>query len=216
MSGANLLTEGLPQFWPGVAVDHVIQRLRATGGKEIETGKFMSPQSSAALAVNAFGWFIERPEMLPKVRGLGSVGVPLNVDDEYCARFPWRGGRHPWLDAMVRTDTHLIGVESKRYEPYRDRKSVSFSDAYDRPVWGDKMAPFERMRDQLRGGDVRFGFLDAAQLVKHAFGLVSDARRKSLAAALLYISYREWLADWTSCEPEVATHGRAIIEAFQP
>jgi hypothetical protein len=175
------------RFLPGVVVDHVIQRLKAAGGKEIESGKLASPESSAALAVNTFGWFVECPELLPQLPGLEHVGRPTYVDVEYCARFPWAAGRHPWLDAIVETDTHLIGVESKRFEPYRDRKRVSLSPAYDRPVWGDGMEPFERMRDRLRSGEVRFEYLDAAQLVKHAFGLVTDAQRRARKPALFYL-----------------------------
>lgn len=174
-------------FLPDVPVEHVLGRLRAAGGKEIESGKLASSESSAALAVNTFGWFVKRPWDLPALPGIDYVGVPTMVDVEYCARFPWSGGRHPWLDAIVETPTHLIGVESKRYEPYRDRKTVSLSTAYDRPVWGDAMGPFERMRDQLRSGDLAYTYLDAVQLVKHAFGLVTDARRKSLKPALFYL-----------------------------
>ena len=81
----------------------------------------------------------------------------------------------------------LIGIESKRFEPYRDRKIVSLSDAYDRPVWGNAMQPFEAMRDRLRSGQSHFVMLDAAQLVKHAFGLISEAGRKEKRATLLYL-----------------------------
>jgi hypothetical protein len=77
------------------------------------------------------------------------------VDVECCARFPWSGGRHPWLDAVIETPTALIGVESKRYEPFSDTKSVSLSDAYDRDVWGNRMKPFEQVRDLLRSGAMR-------------------------------------------------------------
>jgi hypothetical protein len=52
-------------FLPGVPVAHVCARLAAAGGDEIDSGKFAHPKSSAALAVNAFGWFIERPMDLP-------------------------------------------------------------------------------------------------------------------------------------------------------
>ena len=48
-------------FLPGVPVAHIRARLAAAGGDEIRSGKFAHPESSAALAVNAFGWFIERP-----------------------------------------------------------------------------------------------------------------------------------------------------------
>lgn len=202
------------QFLPGIPADHVIRRLSAAGGKEIESGKLANPESSAALAVNTFGWFAGRPELLPPLPGLAHVGLPTMVDVEYCARFPWAGGRHPWLDAVVETDTHLIGVESKRYEPYRDRKAVSLSAAYDRPVWGDGMRPFERMRDRLRLGEARFEYLDASQLVKHAFGLVTDARRRVRRPALLYLYAEPGQMGGTALPPSVFAAHRREVEAF--
>src|SRR6185437_1170507 len=160
-----------PQFLPGVPVDHVLARIAKAGGKEIESGKFLSPESSAALAVNCFGWFTERPGQLPSLPGLENAGVAEMVEVELCARFPWAGGRHPWLDAAVQMKTTFVGVESKRFEPFRDAKVINFSDAYDRPEWGSNMKCYERMRDRLRSGQEKFVHLDAAQLVKHAFGL---------------------------------------------
>ena len=175
------------KFLPGVPVQHVLGRLAKAGGNEVETGKLASPESSAALAVNCFGWFIPRPELLPPFPSLRDAFPAELVDVEYQARFPWAGGRHPWLDAVVITESHLIGVESKRFEPFRDKKSVSLSSAYDRLVWGDAMGPYEAMRDRLRSGETTFKYLDAAQLVKHAFGLVTDARRTSKRPVLVYL-----------------------------
>lgn len=175
------------QFLPGVPSSHLLARLTKAGGKEIETGKLSSPESSAALAVNCFGWFIERPEQLPALKGLETAGVAEWIEVEFCARFPWAGGRHPWLDAVVQTGTTFIGIESKRFEPFRDVKSVSLSDAYDKPVWGGNMKGYERMRDRLRSGDERFVHLDAAQLVKHAFGLVTEGGRRNRKPALFYL-----------------------------
>lgn len=174
-------------FLPGVPVPHVMDRLRSAGGKEVESGKFSSSESSAALAVNTFAWFTTRPHLLPALHGASDNTAANFVDVEYCARFPWAGGRHPWLDAVVQTETSLIGVESKRFEPFRDAKSVSLSSAYDRPVWGERMGPFENARDQLRSGTLRFEFLDAAQLIKHGFGLVTQGRRKGLRPRLHYL-----------------------------
>ena len=175
-------------FLPGVPREHVLERLAKAGGNEVESGKLSSSESSAALAINTIGWFIPRPADLPAFPGLDSPDwPPIAVDVEYCARFPWSGGRHPWLDAIVETEDRIIGIESKRFEPFRDKKVVSLSEAYDRPVWGDEMQPFERMRDHLRSGEEKFTHLDAAQLVKHAFGLVTEGRRKSKRPALLYL-----------------------------
>lgn len=206
------------QFLPGVPVAHVRARLAASGGNEIDSGKFANPESSAALAVNAFGWFVERPKDLPPLPGSGEMGTPECVEVEYCARFPWSGGRHPWLDAAVITPTHLIGIESKRFEPFRDTKKVSLSSAYDQDVWGAQMGRFAAMRDALRSGEVQFRHLDAAQLVKHAFGLVTEARRLSRRPVLFYLYAEPNKRDkhWISAEDhrrhrdEIATFARLV------
>jgi hypothetical protein len=176
-----------PVFLPGVPATYILDRLAKAGGNEVESGKLASPESSAALAVNCFGWFVPRPELLPPFSGLDATFPALLVDVEYQARFPWPGGKHPWLDAVAVTKTHLIGIESKRFEPFRDKKTIALSAAYDRPVWGEAMAQYEELRDQLRSGAIHFEYLDAAQLVKHAFGLVTDARRKGKQPILVYL-----------------------------
>jgi hypothetical protein len=174
-------------FLPGVPVDRVLARLAKAGGNEIGSGKLANADSSAALAINTFGWFIDQPAALPPLPGMKPGIATSCVEVEYCARFPWRGGRHPWLDAIIETERQLIGVESKRFEPYRDRKLTTFSSAYDRPVWGKDMGAYEAMRDRLKSKKLTFAFLDAAQLVKHAFGLVTDAGRKRKSPALVYL-----------------------------
>lgn len=199
---------------PGVSAEYVYARLAKADGKEIQSGKIASKESSAALAANVFGWFASRPHHLPPFPGLEEVGTPTNVDIEYCARFPWRGGRHPWLDAAVVTSTHLVGVESKRFEPYRDQKTVSLSDAYDRPVWGSGMAQFELMRDRLRTGVERFELLDAAQLVKHAFGLVTQASKRGLKPVLVYLYAEPAARDGRTIDPALITQHREEIARF--
>lgn len=174
-------------FLPGVPEEHVLVRLNAAGGNEVASGKLASPESSAALAINTFGWFIKRPELSPVLPGTECTGSAERVEVEFCARFPWSGGRHPWLDAAVFTATHLIGVESKRYEPFRDAKSACFASAYSQPVWGENMVRFAQMRDSLQIGKCKFVHLDAAQLVKHAFGLVTQGRRMAKRPILFYL-----------------------------
>jgi hypothetical protein len=135
------------------------------------------------------------------------------VDVEYCARFPWSGGRHPWLDAVVETAAHLIGVESKRFEPYRGQKRVSLAASYDRKAWGEGMRPYETMRDNLRSGAQMFQYLDAVQLVKHAFGLVTDARRNAKEGVLLYLFAEPPSLKGRSLEEDFAGH-RSEITRF--
>lgn len=87
----------------------------------------------------------------------------------------------------METPGHLIGVESKRHEPFRDRKAAKLSSAYDRDVWGDGMGPWTAMRDRLRDGPTAFRHPDAAQLVIHAFGLIMQARRIGKLTVLVHL-----------------------------
>jgi hypothetical protein len=176
------------EFLPGVPARYVLERLAKADGREVSSGKLASLESSAALAVNTFGWFHERPDRLPPFSTLGeSISRVTLVEIEYCARFPWSGGKHPWLDPWAETPEVMIGIESKRFEPFRGPKKAELSRAYDRPVWHDQMAPYEIMRDKLRSGVEQFEFLDGAQLVKHAFGLVTEGRRKRKRPYLFYL-----------------------------
>lgn len=201
-------------FLPGVPSAHILERLEAAGGNEVASGKLAHPESSAALAVNTFGWFIERSALLPSLPGCEHAGTAERVEVEYCARFPWSGGRHPWLDAAVFTSTHLIGVESKRHEPFRDTKAVSLSSTYDRPVWGENMGRYCAVRDALRSGELKFEHLDAAQLVKHAFGLVTEGRRLGKLPVLFYLFAEPTeRAGQTNSIRDLARH-RAEIAAF--
>lgn len=204
-----------PIFLAGVPQDLVHSALAKAGGNEIESGKLDSPESSAALAVNAFGWFLERPTELPPFPPLADIDwPPERVDVERQMRFPWRGGRHPWLDAAVETPAHVVGIESKRFEPFRDRKIAKLSEAYDRDVWGERMAPFKGMRDRLRAQPAVFVHLDAAQLVKHAFGLVTEGRRLRRAPVLLYLFAEPEARAHTTIAAEALARHRAEITSF--
>jgi hypothetical protein len=80
-------------------------------------------------SVQAFEAFNPGTKLIPHDLERGHLVMPdwavicLREGLEYCARFPWSGGRHPWLDALAETPETIIGVESKRFEPYRDIKN---------------------------------------------------------------------------------------------
>jgi hypothetical protein len=188
---------------PGVPVERVASALCAAAGQELASGKFGSPESSSALAVNGFGPFLENPATLPPFPSLHDLDWPAtSVDIERQMRFPWTGGRHPWLDAAVETATHLIGVESKRFEPFRDSKLAKLSPKYSSHKWDEGMEPWCAMRDRLLADPAAFRHLDSAQLVKHGYRLVTEAKRRGKLPVLLYLY----------AEP---TEGRAIrAQAF--
>lgn len=201
---------------PHLPADKILDAYRAAPGRELEE-KFASPESSSALVANTFGAFIDAPADLPPLPGLETIDWPAAfVGIEQCLRFPWKGGLHPWLDAVIETDRYLIGVESKRYEPFRGKHQVEFSPAYDRPVWGDRMGAYERLRDELKASPELFIHLHAAQLVKHAFAIRTQAARRGKIGVLLYL-YSEpatWL-DGRRIEESMRTRHTKEVEDFR-
>jgi hypothetical protein len=189
----------------------------AAPGNEIVSGKFLSPQSSAALVANTFGFFLNKPSDLPPLPGTGDQGWPArSMELEAVVRFPWSGGRHPCLDVLVRTSAALVGIEAKRFEPYRTKNSPALSEAYWRPVWGDAMSGYQTVRDKIRDGTLKFVHLDAAQLMKHAFGLRTATQRTPSAKPLLFYLYAE-PAEWPDgakiSTSQIETH-RSEFRAF--
>lgn len=205
-----MIDELASHLLPGVPVERVAAALGAAAGQELASGKFGSPQSSSALAVNGFGPFLESPGILPPFPCLDDLDWPaLTVDIERQMRFPWAGGRHPWLDAAVETATHLIGVESKRFEPFRDSKLAKLSPKYSSHHWDEGMEPWCAMRDRLLAEPAAFRHLDAAQLVKHGYGLVTEAKRRGKSPILLYL-YAEPTGGRTISVKALADHRSEI------
>ncbi|HWA69652.1 MAG TPA: hypothetical protein VG821_07450 [Rhizomicrobium sp.] len=181
-------------FLPGLDADRISAFYRGAPGNEFDSGKFGNPDSSAALVANAFGYFLAKPQNLPPLPGVAAASwSPQTITLETILRFPWRGGHHPCLDVVVGGGGLLTGIESKRHEPFRDKHAPDFSDAYWRPVWGQKMRGFEAVRDALHDGSLRYRHLGAGQLVKHAFGLRSEMARRHdvITRAILFYLYAE-------------------------
>ncbi len=178
---------------PGEDLERLIN---AAPGREIATGKFDSPRSSARLAVNAFGYFFRNPCYLPPLPDCEDVEWPAtSVNVEQSIRFPWQGGRHPWLDALISTPSALIGVESKRFEPFgrrsRNREGSAVSSTYWRAGWGDQMEGYQEVRNRIHDDKNLFIRLDAAQLFKHALALRTEVNRggkhNGLTPILFYV-----------------------------
>jgi len=139
--------------------------LRQGDGKELE-GKFRAAHSSSALAVNNFAPFKRRPGSLSlaEIAGLGVLQFERKCPTDL-------KGTPPNLDLVVESDSGVVGVESKCTE-FLCRHIAKFRPAY-----------AERIRDERRSGPwfaemlrltddpTNYAWLDAAQLVKHAFGL---------------------------------------------
>jgi hypothetical protein len=206
---------------PHLPKERILAAYAAAGGNEIASGKLASPESSAALVANAFGYFLDRARDLPPLcAGLAVAWPAVRVHLEAQLRFPWSGGRHPWLDVLIETETHLVGVESKRYEPFRGKAKPSFSDAYWRDVWGDGMTRYGVVRDGISHGTLEFSHLDGAQLVKHAYGLRTavsgDGRYRGRRAVLVYL-YAEpqtWVDGRSVASDQIRRH-REEVSSFE-
>ena len=210
------------RFLPGVPGRAIEAIFNAARGNEIASGKFDSPESSAALAANAFGFFLHEAAELPPLPGCGREAWPAcSLSLEVEIRFAWRGGRHPVLDCVVHTPTALIGIESKRFEPFRSKGRPSLSNAYWRPVWGERMKGYENVRDNLRDEPDLFAHLDAAQLFKHALALRAEVHRanryRGLRPILFYLHAEPefWPATGRPVDERAKARHRDEIEVFR-
>jgi hypothetical protein len=214
-------------------------RFKTPAGTRSKVEKPESPESSAALAFNTFGWFLTKPSELPPFPQLADIA--------------WqpRSGR-----SSVRCALHGEEVGIPGWMLRSERNTTSSGS---HPSAMSRFAP-ANLQTCLTPTTVMFWArtsyrqLDAVQLVKHAFGLVTQGRRIGKAPALFYLyaepwqhgsslvtdsalalhrqefasftrrvvggevrfaacSYREYLAGWAG---DVRAHAPAILARFKP
>jgi hypothetical protein len=66
---------------PGLPAELILAAYAAAAGKEIESGKLANPESSAALVANAFGFFLNRPALLPQLPGGSLWSWPAQLNE---------------------------------------------------------------------------------------------------------------------------------------
>lgn len=193
---------GYVQDWrsnllPGIDSDLIEPDFRSGKGSELDN-KFRAAHSSAALAVNAFGPFRDGVTSFP----LPHVGE-LNLEQferTYPTGVP--AGIPPHLDAAARGAQGVVAIESKCLE-YFTPKAAAFRPAYQlleqfrATPWFDEM-------ERLLTAPQAYQTLDAAQLVKHAFGLMNSAGK---GATLIYLF---WEPDDAGRHPLFAQHRQEI------
>lgn len=176
--------------------------LNAGDGNELET-KFRAAHSSSALAVNSFAPFRTR---IPDLEL--SPGGPF-VDLQFERKCPTglRGGRAPNLDLVLSGPNGIVGIESKLSE-YLSRHRAAFSPAYGKQIRDDRrnQGYFREMQRLMDAPDA-YAWLDAAQLIKHAFGLSHTFPERPVT--LLYLFWEPANPD---CDPIFAAHRREIAE----
>jgi hypothetical protein len=193
---------GFPDFGPDLAEGD---------GRELD-GHFLAVHSSSALCVNSFARFKACPNLLPLG---GSVGIPPFIFEGKCAvGLTGRSGQHPPnLEVLAKSRTEILGIESKCTETLRE-KLPKFSDAYERDILDDRRSgAWFSVMQAITSGTETYRYLDAAQLVKHAFGIANIDRLEGTPLRPAKLVYVYWEPENASDVPECLAH-RAELSRF--
>jgi hypothetical protein len=167
---------------PGQTLDQFSADLQAGAGKEL-LGKFRAVHSSAALAVNCFA-------------PLRAGGVQFDLAGQqglevegFERRFPTGLARAqpPHLDVVASGPGFLVAIESKCLE-YLSPTKATFSDRYRTEIVDERAAGpwYAEMLRLVAGKSPGYRWLDAAQLIKHAFGLAYRSERPTTLVYLFW------------------------------
>ena len=180
---------------------------RAGAGRELG-GKMRAAHSSAALVVNTFAPWRERPATMT-IGGFGDF-TALRFEAVYPTGL---GGTSPHLDVLAE-GACTLAVESKLVE-YLTPKVGAFSSAYDTIADFRCDSPWFRLIAKLRAHPAAYRYLDAAQLVKHSLGLMRGCPQ----ATLLYLYWEpvNWheFREFREHRDEIAGLG-AVLGASSP
>lgn len=176
--------------------------LSAGDGNELQT-KFRAIHSSSGLAVNCFAPFRRQIADLSLRSGDAFDGLQF---ERKCPT-GLRGGRSPNLDVLLTSPNGIVGIESKLTE-YLAKHSADFSPAYAEQIRdarreGGYFSEMLRLMDAPKS----YRLLDAAQLIKHAFGLAHTFRDRPVT--LLYLF---WEPANPEASPIFAAHRAEIAE----
>jgi len=187
---------------PGVSPEDFEGDLSSGDGNELET-KFRAAHSSSGLAVNCFAPFRQR---IADLTMPGHSGFDTLQFERKCPT-GLRGGRAPNLDVVLSGPNSVLAIESKLTE-YLSAHRANFSPAYEAQI-RDARRDQGYFREMLRLQDRpdHYTSLDAAQLIKHAFGLARSFPDRPVT--LLYLF---WEPANPNESPEFAAHRNEIDE----
>jgi restriction endonuclease-like protein len=188
---------------PGVQPSDFEADLSAGAGGELK-GKFLAAQSSAALAVNCFapfrhgGWAFD----LAPHTGLRVTGFERTFPTGLVRAPP------PHVDVVSKGPTGLVAIESKCTE-YLKPQPALFSERYETDITDERAsgawyAEMRRLKEPGNGGS---RMLDAAQLIKHAFGLARHSCSRKTTLVYLY-----WQPLDADVSPVFAKHRAQIAD----
>jgi hypothetical protein len=176
--------------------------LSAGDGNELQT-KFRALHSSSGLAVNCFAPF--RGRMADLTLPVHGPFEPLRFEQKCPTGL--RGGRAPNLDVLLTGPDGVAGIESKLTE-YLTPHRAAFSPAYGEQIRDGRREQgyFREMLRLIQEPD-HYVWLDAAQLIKHAFGLARTFGGRPVTLLYLY-----WEPANPSADRVFADHRREIAD----
>ncbi len=167
----------------GVYLSDFEADIRQGDGNELKW-KFRAAHSSTALAVNTFAPFRRNETNKAALRlPNGSDFVHLQFERKCSAGI--LGRKPPNLDFVAEGLNSVVAIESKCTE-HLGRHNVEFSSAYDEEILDERReSTWFREMQHLVDHSRNYRWLNATQLVKHAFGLSLTFRGQ--AVTLLYL-----------------------------
>ena len=193
---------------PGVERRQFEHDLRGGAGDELRD-KFRAPYSSSALAVNSFARFrdLESKDLEGDLRVDRRDGFrSICFEQQFATGLR---GTPPHLDIVLAGPDHTLAIESKCTE-HLGKRAPAFKDSYERLLKSDRQSrPWLDEMMKIRTGHRQYGHLDAAQLIKHAFGLANSCENGSVTLVYLY-----WEPKNAADVRELAVHRREL-EAFE-
>jgi hypothetical protein len=207
------VSEASQNLIEGVHLEDFEGDLRQGDGNELE-GKFRAAHSSSALVVNTFAPFKTKPAELPVPGGCGFA----NLRFERKCPHGLVGRRSPNLDVLGDGPNGVVAVESKCLEPLTPHKA-EFAPAYDSEIEPQRrQTAWFREMQRLVENPRSYHWLDAAQLVKHAFGLAYTFPDRPVT--LLYLFWEPSNPDeypiFSEHRAELARFAASIIGTDEP
>ena len=183
----------------GVRVDHYENDLMEGNGNEL-TSKFLAVYSSSALCVNNFAIVKEH------IGDFRFFDFSNFIDAKFERKFrTGLGGTPPHLDFALESNETAIGYESKYLEPLATTKAA-FVDSYNRVRLNYLSDFWFSLIEYYRGKEL---YLDVAQLIKHAIGLINFKRQSGKEVILVYIF---WTPINLDDYQEYEDHSRDLLE----
>jgi hypothetical protein len=164
--------------------------------------KIRSVGSSSALVVNSFApWKTDLMNLnIDGYQGFENLFFEKKFDNGL-------RGNSPNLDVALYRDDILIAIESKFLEPLSYKKPT-FSNSYHQITDHRKNTKWFKAMEEICNNKISFKYLDAAQLIKHFFGLCYKQEKETVKLIYVY-----WEPINAIELPQFVEH-RAEIEMF--